>query len=204
MRSIGGPQTIWALESHMDTHREQAQSRSVGISHGPFAQARRNVEAGCDGDGRRPASREQAAVAPLDWQSRSSSKSQGAGVAVGVSDSEAMPVSVALVRLLADGSVILLAGTTEVGQGARTILSQIVARGIIPADRPRQHEWHRHVGHAVRPLHRRQPVDDRDGQRRQSRRRGFAQSIDSSRGRSLSTRVRNSIELSNGEARLRQ
>ncbi|HXK30084.1 MAG TPA: molybdopterin cofactor-binding domain-containing protein, partial [Candidatus Binatia bacterium] len=45
-----------------------------------------------------------------------------------VSDSEAMPVSVALVRLLADGSVILSAGTTEVGQGARTILCQIAAQ----------------------------------------------------------------------------
>jgi CO/xanthine dehydrogenase Mo-binding subunit len=39
-----------------------------------------------------------------------------------------MPVSVALIRLLVDGSVILIAGTTEVGQGARTILSQIVAQ----------------------------------------------------------------------------
>jgi CO/xanthine dehydrogenase Mo-binding subunit len=38
-----------------------------------------------------------------------------------------MPVSVALIRLLADGSVILSAGTTEVGQGARTVLCQIVA-----------------------------------------------------------------------------
>jgi len=38
-----------------------------------------------------------------------------------------MPVSVALIRLLADGSVILNAGTTEVGQGARTVLCQIVA-----------------------------------------------------------------------------
>jgi CO/xanthine dehydrogenase Mo-binding subunit len=35
---------------------------------------------------------------------------------------------VALLRLLADGSAVLLAGTTEVGQGARTILCQIVAQ----------------------------------------------------------------------------
>ena len=47
-----------------------------------------------------------------------------------------MPVSVALVRLLADGSVIVLAGTTEVGQGARTILSQIVAEELsLPVER---------------------------------------------------------------------
>src|SRR3990172_4139164 len=39
-----------------------------------------------------------------------------------------MRVSVALVRVLADGSVILSAGTTEVGQGARTILCQIAAQ----------------------------------------------------------------------------
>ena len=38
-----------------------------------------------------------------------------------------MPVSVALVRLLADGSVMVMAGSTEVGQGARTVLSQIAA-----------------------------------------------------------------------------
>ena len=38
-----------------------------------------------------------------------------------------MPVSVALVRLLADGSVTVMAGSTEVGQGARTVLSQIAA-----------------------------------------------------------------------------
>jgi CO/xanthine dehydrogenase Mo-binding subunit len=44
------------------------------------------------------------------------------GIAVAVRDSEAMPVSIALVRLLADGSVIVLAGSTEVvGQGTRTI-----------------------------------------------------------------------------------
>ncbi len=58
-------------------------------------------------------------------------KGTGTGIAVGVSDSEAMPVSVALVRLLADGSVILSAGTTEVGQGARTILAQIVAQELM-------------------------------------------------------------------------
>jgi CO/xanthine dehydrogenase Mo-binding subunit len=67
-------------------------------------------------------------VKSLDWNAAKQSRGRGAGVAVGVSDSEAMPVSVALVRLLADGGVILSAGTTEVGQGARTILSQIVAQ----------------------------------------------------------------------------
>ena len=127
MRSIGGPQTIWALESHMDTIAAR-----LGLDPLEFrlrALLRRGevlkpgatpVDADlCEGT--------KTAAESLDWSGPRSSQSKGAGVAVGVSDSEAMPVSVALVRLLADGSVILHAGTTEVGQGARTVLCQIVA-----------------------------------------------------------------------------
>jgi CO/xanthine dehydrogenase Mo-binding subunit len=127
MRSIGGPQTIWALESHMDTiaHR-------LGID--PFEFRMRNLldrgealKTGAtpiDADLRQGT---KVAADGVSWNTRPKKVGKGRGIAVGVSDSEAMPVSVALVRLLADGSIILLAGTTEVGQGARTILSQIVA-----------------------------------------------------------------------------
>jgi CO/xanthine dehydrogenase Mo-binding subunit len=63
----------------------------------------------------------------IGWGKVKKTPGRGLGIAVGVSDSEAMPVSVALVRLLADGSVMVMAGSTEVGQGARTVLSQIAA-----------------------------------------------------------------------------
>jgi CO/xanthine dehydrogenase Mo-binding subunit len=128
MRSIGGPQTIWALESHMDTIAAR-----LGIDPLEY-RMRQLLDRGevlkpgstpVDADLRAGT---QAAVAPLPWRKATRCSGTGVGVAVGVSDSEAMPVSVALVRLLADGSVILLAGTTEVGQGARTILCQIVAQ----------------------------------------------------------------------------
>jgi len=127
MRSIGGPQTIWALESHMDSiaarlridpleyRRRQLLDRGEALKPGATpmdADLRAGVEA---------------AVGPLHWRTSYRQGRNGVGVAVGVSDSEAMPVSVALVRLLADGSVVLLAGTTEVGQGGRTVLCQIVA-----------------------------------------------------------------------------
>jgi CO/xanthine dehydrogenase Mo-binding subunit len=128
MRSIGGPQTIWALESHMDSiaarlrmdpleyRRRQLLDRGEVLKPGSTpmdADLRMGVEV---------------AVEPLSGRSFRRTARNGVGLAVGVSDSEAMPVSVALVRLLADGSVVLLAGTTEVGQGARTILCQIVAQ----------------------------------------------------------------------------
>ncbi|MGZ8499808.1 MAG: xanthine dehydrogenase family protein molybdopterin-binding subunit [Candidatus Binatia bacterium] len=127
MRSIGGPQSIWALESHMDTIASRLGIEPLEYRMRHLLKRGELLKPGAtaiDADLRQGM---QAAVAPLDWQNRSQSKSQGVGVAVGVSDSEAMPVSVALVRLLADGSVMVLAGTTEVGQGARTMLSQIVA-----------------------------------------------------------------------------
>ncbi|MGH7873574.1 MAG: xanthine dehydrogenase family protein molybdopterin-binding subunit [Candidatus Binatia bacterium] len=126
MRSIGGPQTIWALESHMDTIAARLGFDPVEFRQRSLLRRGEVLKPGStpvDADLRAGTA---AAAKPLDWHP--AEKQTGTGIAVGVSDSEAMPVSVALVRLLADGSVILSAGTTEVGQGARTILSQIVAQ----------------------------------------------------------------------------
>jgi len=130
MRSIGGPQAIWALESHID-------SIAAHCAIDPFEYRQRHLLK--RGEILKPG------ATPLDADLRQGLKSAAgsinwasgaAGLAVGVSDSEAMPVSVALVRLLADGSVILIAGTTEVGQGARTVLCQIVAEELsIPIER---------------------------------------------------------------------
>jgi CO/xanthine dehydrogenase Mo-binding subunit len=54
----------------------------------------------------------------------------GRGVSVGLLAAGAHPVSTAVVRLEADGQVVVLVGTTEVGQGARTVLAQIAAEEI--------------------------------------------------------------------------
>jgi CO/xanthine dehydrogenase Mo-binding subunit len=128
MRSIGGPQTIWALESHMDTIADRLGIDPLEYRLKHLLRRGEVLKPGAtpiDADLRAGTN---ASVKSLAWSKTHDRSGRGTGVAVGVSDSEAMPVSVALVRLLADGSVILSAGTTEVGQGARTILAQIVAR----------------------------------------------------------------------------
>ncbi len=51
----------------------------------------------------------------------------GRGLSVGVLAAGAHPVSCAAVRLEADGELTVNVGTTEVGQGARTVMSQIAA-----------------------------------------------------------------------------
>ena len=65
-----------------------------------------------------------------------SGKATGRGLAVCMKDGGGTyKVSSAAVKMNADGSVVLLTGTVEVGQGARTALSQIVAEELaIPYD----------------------------------------------------------------------
>ena len=53
MRSIGGPQTIWALESHMDSIAAGSRHRSHRVSPAPSARARRGAEARRHAAGRR-------------------------------------------------------------------------------------------------------------------------------------------------------
>jgi CO/xanthine dehydrogenase Mo-binding subunit len=64
----------------------------------------------------------------------------GRGVSVGLLAAGAHPVSRASVRLCSDGSADVYVGTTELGQGPRTVMSQIAAEGLgISSDLVRVH-----------------------------------------------------------------
>ena len=136
MRSIGGPQAIFPLESHMD-------DVARGLDLDPLAFRLKNLlrrnellkpgakpmDADLHMDLRKLASM-------VGWDEIEGPPADNLGIAVGVTDSEAMPVSTAILRLLSDGSVVLMAGSTEVGQGARTVLSQVAAEGLrMPPER---------------------------------------------------------------------
>jgi CO/xanthine dehydrogenase Mo-binding subunit len=83
-----------------------------------------------------PALPPQPALAAEAHPSASPSKHRGRGVAVGLLAAGAHPVSMATVRMGPDGAVTVLVGTTEVGQGARTVLAQIAAEVLkAPADK---------------------------------------------------------------------
>ncbi len=70
----------------------------------------------------------------LAWPSRQGETAIGLGVSA--SDAGAYPTSTAAVRIHNDGSATLFTGSTELGQGSRTVLSQIVAEELgIPFDR---------------------------------------------------------------------
>jgi CO/xanthine dehydrogenase Mo-binding subunit len=60
---------------------------------------------------------------------RDASHAAGTGIGYGIaaSDAGAFPVSTAMVRIQTDGSVVVLSGSTEMGQGSRSVLAQVVA-----------------------------------------------------------------------------
>ena len=77
------------------------------------------------------------AAAAVGWseppaRSAHHGKRRGRGVSVGLLAAGAHPVSMATVRMGPDGSVTVLVGTTELGQGARTVMAQIAA-GVLHA-----------------------------------------------------------------------
>jgi CO/xanthine dehydrogenase Mo-binding subunit len=126
-RGFGNPQQIWAVESNMDEA-----ARRLGID--PLELRLRNLaKAGdafipgdtpADGDWR--ASVERAANL-IGWGSPVP-EGRGRGIAVGLKEGPTTGLSYSTVRLLADGSVVVYAGTSDMGQGARTIFAQIAAQ----------------------------------------------------------------------------
>jgi CO/xanthine dehydrogenase Mo-binding subunit len=74
----------------------------------------------------------------LDWHTPKPAGIVGRGMSVGLLAAGAHPVSTAALRMEADGGVTLLVSSTEVGQGVRTVFSQIVAEELaIPLDQIR-------------------------------------------------------------------
>ncbi len=125
-RGFGNPQQIWAVESNMDEA-----ARVLGID--PLALRRQNLarrgdafipgDTPADGDWARTVDR---AAEMIGWGTPPA-PGRGRGIAVGLKSGPTTGLSYSTVRLLADGSVVVFAGTSDMGQGARTILAQIAA-----------------------------------------------------------------------------
>lgn len=128
MRAVGGPQAAFALESMLD---EIAQD----LGQSPFEfRCRMVAERGeefrpgrtpMDGDLARDLETLEAMIG--ERPEPTDSKLVGVGVSMGITDPGASPVSTAFAKLAADGSLTVTIGSTEIGQGVRTVISQIAA-----------------------------------------------------------------------------
>jgi CO/xanthine dehydrogenase Mo-binding subunit len=125
-RGFGAPQGNLAGELNMDQAAER-----LGID--PAELRRRNLVR--PGEELLPGKRPMDADLPADLDmilesleySRERDPHRGIGFGCAASDAGAFPVSTASVRIQADGSVVVLSGSTEMGQGSRTALAQIAA-----------------------------------------------------------------------------
>ncbi len=126
-RGFGTLQVTWAYESQMDIIAE-------ALGFDPLEFRLRNLlrkgedytpgDTPVDCDLRAGLTR---AAKAIGWNEKKKAD-RGRGLAVCIKDGGGTyKVSSAAVKMNADGSVVLLTGTVEVGQGARTALSQVVA-----------------------------------------------------------------------------
>lgn len=131
MRAIGAAQANWAGESQIDMIASRLGLDPVEVRRKSLAQrgevfVPNHKPMDCD----LPADLDRLVAAmeadtPLPPPGKG--KARGRGLAIGVGGGGASPVSVALLKLHHDGHVSVLAGSSELGQGARTVLSQIAA-----------------------------------------------------------------------------
>ncbi len=125
-RGFGTPQVIWAVESNIDEV-----ARRLGLD--PLELRLKNVarkgevfipgDTPADGDW---AESLRKAAEAIGWGTPRA-PGRGRGIALGIKLGPTTGLSYATVRLLADGSVIVSAGTSDMGQGARTVFAQIAA-----------------------------------------------------------------------------
>ena len=125
-RGFGAPQMAWAVESQMD-----AAARDLGLD-GLHIRMRNLASKGDEivrgdvpADGDWPETVRRAAEV-IGWNAPLAA-GRGRGIAVGIKSGATQGLSNSVVRLLADGSVIVYAGTSDMGQGARTIFAQLAA-----------------------------------------------------------------------------
>lgn len=126
-RSIGGPQAVWAKESHMDNV-----AAAIGMDPAQF----RLINLAGRGQRTRPDLR------PLDvdmselmgcvtqsavFTSRGSNRN-ARGLAVASTDPANTPIANAIVRLKIDGSVSVSISSIEIGQGAHAAMARIAAQ----------------------------------------------------------------------------
>lgn len=136
-RSLGTTQVVWIGESQVDEI-----ARRLGLD--PMEVRRRNLvpRAGSVRPGARPLDADLAGdlAAAVDalGERRAGEPWTGRGFGCGLSGAGADPASTANVRLGPDGCATLYVSTVEIGQGARTVLSQIAAEELrVPPARVR-------------------------------------------------------------------
>jgi CO/xanthine dehydrogenase Mo-binding subunit len=137
-RAIGAPQVIFAGESQIDIAAAQLRVDPAEIRLKNFLRKGEELRPGLKGIDANLAAGLKKLVRAGGWKKAVREKTAPVGLACAVTNAGGTPVSVAMIRLQSDGLVNILAGSTEMGQGVRTVLSQIAGEELtVPLDQIR-------------------------------------------------------------------
>ncbi len=126
-RGFGIPQLSWAYESQMDEAARQLgiDRLEIRLRNLP-GKGESFIPGDTPADGNWAEALQKAAAA-VGWGKPLGPK-RGRGIALGLKSSATTAASFTIIRLHHDGSASVMAGTSDMGQGARTIFAQITAQ----------------------------------------------------------------------------
>lgn len=126
-RAIGAPQVIFAGESQIDIAAARLGIDPSDLRLKNLLNRGEELRPGLKGIDANLAAGLKKLLRASHWKHSTRNKATPVGLACAVTNAGATPVSIAMARLQSDGVVNILAGSTEMGQGVRTVLSQIAA-----------------------------------------------------------------------------
>ena len=134
-RAIGAPQVIFAGESQIDVGAARLGMDPAEIRLKNLLRKDEELRPGLKGIDANLASALKKLINASQWRRPTKKELKPVGLACAVTNAGATPVSIAMARLQSDGVVNILAGSTEMGQGVRTVLAQIAGEELtVPLD----------------------------------------------------------------------
>jgi len=126
-RAIGAPQVIFAGESQIEILAAKLGMDPVELRAKNLLKKGQELRPGLKGIDANLASSLKTLVRASHWKRARKNKNAAVGMGCAITNAGATPVSVAMIRMQSDGIANIAAGSTEMGQGVRTTLTQIAA-----------------------------------------------------------------------------
>ena len=126
-RAIGAPQVIYAGESQIEMLAEKLGMDPAELRMKNLLKKGQELRPGLKGIDATLASSLKTLIRASGWKKSLRKRNAAIGMGCAITNAGATPVSVAMIRMQSDGIANIAAGSTEMGQGVRTTLTQIAA-----------------------------------------------------------------------------
>jgi CO/xanthine dehydrogenase Mo-binding subunit len=126
-RAIGAPQVIFAGESHIEMVAAKIGMDPAELRMKNLLKKGQELRPGLKGIDANLAATLKSLMRASGWSKARKKRNAAIGMGCAITNAGATPVSVAMIRMQADGIANIAAGSTEMGQGVRTTLTQLAA-----------------------------------------------------------------------------